>query len=250
MINRVLERLRKRQQGIGYTRLVLYAGVWLVRKLSLGLVEFDYRYLLMQPVPERSLLRGRTPGGFTMAVLAGDALLAADARDHDAAFSREPRDHARFLRRVQRGDVCFAAMRDERAEGVLWLTFETFDESDVKAVFRVHPAHGMAWDSNLYIMPDARGGFIFALLWDAANAWLRERGYRWVATQTSAFNGPSLQAHQRMGSRRIGWMLYVLIGRWQVTSSSLRPRLDLRAPRAPALVYTIPLPPPAADASA
>ncbi|MEQ8496921.1 MAG: hypothetical protein RLW42_22105, partial [Gammaproteobacteria bacterium] len=160
----------------------------------------------------------------------------------DAAFSREPRDPARFLRRVQRGDVCFAAMRGGRAEGVLWLSFEDFDESDVKAVFRVHPAHGMAWDSNLYIMPDARGGFIFALLWDAANAWLREHGYRWVATQTSAFNGASLQAHQRMGSRRIGWMLYLLLGRWQVTFSSLTPRFDLRAPQDAARIYTIPLP--------
>ena len=100
----------------------------------------------------------------------------------------------------------------------------------------------MAWDSNLYILESARGGLLFAALWDGANAVLRERGYRWVATQTSAFNGPSLQAHKRMGARRIGRMLYACIGPFQVTISSLRPHLALTGPSGKAPIYVVPVP--------
>jgi hypothetical protein len=212
MFKKIRDRLRTRRQGIGSLMLVLYGCLWLLRKLSAGTVEIDYRYILIQAVPGQPLLKGRLRGNIEIHVLEGAALRLENDRDRDAAFSRPPRDESRFLRRVERGDICIAAKRGDSAEGVLWLSFDTFDESDVKAHFVVSPAHGMAWDSNLYIMERSRGGFIFAALWDGANAVLREKDYRWVATQTSAFNGPSLQAHKRMGARRIGRIAYASLG--------------------------------------
>ena len=240
MLESLKARIRKRRQGIGMPRLLLYVFVYLLRKASFGTVGLDYRYILIQPVADEPLLRGRALRGIEMRTLTGADLRRAYEEDEGGAFSREPRDDARFYRRADRGDVCFAAYRGSRAEGVLWLSFGRYDEPDVKADFLVRPAFGMAWDSNLYIVDDARGGMLFAALWDAANAWLRQHGFHCIATQTSAFNGPSLQAHSRMGARRIARMIYFLCGPLHLTLTSLRPRVALLGPKASSPVYEIP----------
>jgi hypothetical protein len=244
MFDRVLERIRKRRRGIGTLRLSLYALVWLLRTLTAGVMQIHYRYVLIQPVPREPLLPGGPRGTLEIHVLSGETLRRENQRDRNGAFSRPPRDEERFRRRVERGDVCIAAIRRERVEGVLWLSFDTFDESGVTANFVVSPERGIAWDSNLYIVEDARGGLLFAALWDGANALLRERGYRWVATQTSAFNGPSLQAHTRMGSRRIGRIVYLCVDSFQVTLSDLRPRLALAIAGDEGPTFVIPAPVP------
>mgnify|MGYP000063650791 CR=1 FL=1 len=164
MLQTIKARIRKRRQGISSVCFVLYFVVYLVRKLSFGAVELDYRYILVQPVAREPLLRGRPLRGIEMRTLKGIALERAYEADVGGAFSREPRDDERFYRRARRGDVCFAAYRGDRAEGVLWLSFGQYDEPDVKADFLVRPERGMAWDSNLYIVDDARGGMLFAAL--------------------------------------------------------------------------------------
>jgi hypothetical protein len=244
MVKRILDRLRKRHQGIGYAKLVLYGFFWLIRTLSAGKVDIHYRYILMQSVPEEPLLKGRSPGPVEIHRLDGAEVLSRFDSDRDGAFSRAPRDRGRIERRIARGDVCIAATRASRTVGVLWLTFTTFDETEVKALFVVGPGTGMAWDSNLFIVEDARAGLIFVALWDSANEFLREKAYRWCATQTAAFNGPSLQAHGRLGARRIGRIVYVLLGPMQVTFSSLRPHFHVSGASGRAPVFVIP--PPAA----
>ena len=224
--------------------LAVYGFVWLVRKVTAGVVDIHYRYILIQGVPKEPLLKGRFQGAVDVRPLEGADLLREYEHDHDGAFSRPPVDHARIRRRVERGDVCIAAQRSSRTLGVLWLSFETFDETEVKALFVVSPAAGMAWDSNLFIVEDARAGSLFVALWDGANQVLRDKGYRWSATQTSAFNGPSLQAHKRLGAYRIGRIVYVLIGSAQITFSTLRPHVHLAGPSGKGPVFVIP--PPAA----
>src|SRR5687767_15027580 len=204
--------------------LSLYGVVWLVRKLSVGLIDIHYRYILLQAVPAESLWKRRLDGTVLVHRLAGAELLREFDRDTDGAFRRPPLDRVRLQRRVERGDICIAAKHGSRTVGVLFLTFDAFDETEVNALFVVSPQAGMAWDSNLFIVEDARNGLIFVALWDEANAVLREKGYRWSATQTAAFNGPSLQADKRLGATRIGRIVYLLIGRWQVTCSTLAPR--------------------------
>jgi len=214
--------------------------------VSAGTIDLHYRYIHLQPVRSEPLLKSRAQGVTTVRALEGAELLLEFDRDQTGAFSRPPRDLPRFARRVGRGDVCIAVTRSSRTEGVLWLTFGTFDETGVKADFVVSPQDGIAWASNIYIVDGARGGLIFVGLWDGADAVLRERGYRWTASQTSAFNGPSLQSHERLGALPIGRILYALIGPLQITLSSLRPHWHVASPsgRGPSFVIR-----PPADAS-
>ena len=219
----IIARIRTRHQGISRVRVFLYGIVWLVRKMSFGLIRIEWRIIQAQPVVSPKLKK--RPSKYQMKVLMGESLIEADRLDEGGAFSREPRDAKRFLRRVKRGDICVAAFDGQRSLGVLWLSTSDFDESDFKTVFSVRSSKKLAWDSNLYIVDDARGGFLFLQLWDRANEYLRQQGFEWVASQASAFNGPSLAAHKRMNSRRLGWLVVFLVGRRQINISSLAPRL-------------------------
>ena len=243
MLRKTLDRLRKRHQGIGYWRLGLYGWAWLLRTVSAGAVELHYRYVLLQEVPGEPLLKGRSRGLPEVRVLEGAELLREFDRDVDGAFSRPPRDRPRVQMRVERGDICIAAARSARTVGVLWLSFGTFEETAVNCRFVVNPSDRVAWDSNLFIVEEARGGLIFVALWDGANAVLRERGYGWTATETSAFNGPSLQAHERLGAYRIGRIVHLCLGSLQVTFSSLHPHFHIAGPSAEGPVFLIPPPP-------
>jgi hypothetical protein len=241
MLRKTLDRVRKRRQGIGISRLVLYGVVWLLRTLSAGAVDIHYRYVHLQKVRTEPLLKGRARRS-NVRTLQGAELMREFERDQVGVFDRPPSDFPRFKRRVERGDICIAVTRSSKTAGVLWLTFGPFDETGVKAVFDVSPSDRMAWASNIFIVDDARGGLMFAELWDGADAVLRERGFRWTADQTSAFNGPALQAHERLGAFRIGRIVYVLLGSAQITVSSLRPHFHVSGPSGKGPVFVIPPP--------
>ncbi len=245
MFSKTADRLRKRHQGIGVGALVAYAFVWLARKLSAGAVDIHYWHITLQPVRSEPLLKRRAATSRVRALHGADLLREFD-RDHEGAFSRPPRDLSRFKRRVDRGDICIAVTSASKPEGVLWLSFEPFDETAVKALFVVSPKDGMAWASDIFIVDDARGGLIFAELWDGADAVLREKGFRWTASGTSAFNGASLRAHERLGAYRIGRIVYLRLGSLQITFSSLRPHFHVATASGKAPVFVIP---PVAEAS-
>jgi hypothetical protein len=71
---------------------------------------------------------------------------------------------------------------------------------------------------------------------------MQARGVRWSISQVNAFNVESMRAHQRLGARRIGWALFVLLGslQWTLTSRGRMtcrrveqgpyPVIDVRAP--------------------
>ena len=158
MLRKTLDRVRKRRQGIGTSRLVLYGFVWLLRKLSAGAVDIHYCYVHLQEVRTEPLLRNRARGRSSVRTLQGTELLLEFDRDQVGVFNRPPSDFPRFKRRVERGDICIAVTRPSKTVGVLWLTFEAFDETGVKAVFVVSPSDRMAWASNIFIVDDARGG--------------------------------------------------------------------------------------------
>jgi len=96
----------------------------------------------------------------------------------------------------------------------------------------------------VYVDPAFRMGRLFARLWDTANRYLRERGVDWSLSRISAFNPESLQAHARLGLRRLGSATFVCAGRVQLAvltmppfvhlslSPASRPTVRLRAPDA------------------
>jgi GNAT superfamily N-acetyltransferase len=188
-------------------------------------------FLVQQPVQERLLLPDHLRGGVSVRVLtAADTEIAS-------ALSRAEELGAR----LRRGDTCLAAFRDGRLVGYLWLCFCPFEDDETHCRFAPLQGAGGAWDYDLSVAPESRGGGAFAALWDAAWEVLRREGYSWTASRVSAFNDRSLRAHRRIGAVATGTLLVLRAGHAAAILSSLRPVLRLAGGRAaPATIVVHP----------
>jgi hypothetical protein len=179
-----------------------------------------------QPVPERRLLPARS-GSITIRPLeAGDAELAQVPRDPDLVAAR-----------LANGDICLGAVKQGRLAGYMWISIGAYEEDEVRARFDPRPEGRAAWDYDIFIMPEERGGVLFVRLWDAAYELLRARGYRWSLSRISSFNLASRASQARMGARPIGWGMFLILFNHQLTICSMAPHLHYSPPgrRGPAL---------------
>lgn len=176
-----------------------------------------FRYVLVaQPVPERSLLNPRRGASMTVREVAPD----------DPAMEAMPLSAEVVAYRSGQGAHCLGLFRGEEMIGCLWLCLGAYDEDEVRCRFEPSPASQAAWDFDVFLLPEHRGGVGFVRLWDAGNAFLRERGRLWSCSRISAFNRASILAHQRMGAQRLGTATFLRFGPCQVMFSSLAPYLS------------------------
>ena len=105
----------------------------------------------------------------------------------------------------------------------LWLCSGGYDEDEVRCRFLPEPAETTVWDFDVYVMPAFRASFAFPALWDAVNAYLRERGIRWTLSRISAFNLTSASSHESLGARDVGRAKFLRLGRLQIGTSTLCP---------------------------
>jgi hypothetical protein len=194
----------------------LYLLARLLRRLLPGharLVKYVY---WAQPVPAEPLMSTRR-AAVTIRLL----------RPGDAELSQIPRDARRIDLRFANGDLCLGAVRGERLAGYMWLSTGPYEEDEVRARFEPAPEGRAAWDYDIFLLPEERGGLTFARLWDAAYGLLRERGYGWCISRISAFNLASSASQARMGARRLGWGIFIVLFRYQLMLSSITPFLHL-----------------------
>lgn len=170
---------------------------------------FKY-YFMAQPVPRAPVRASRSSGIVVSELTRGDPRLAQMNRTRDE-----------LARRFDGAARCFAACQGDTLAGFLWFTERQYEEDEVRCTFRVHPDDRAVWDLDVHIEPRYRLGRTFALLWEAAFAAMRARGVRWSISRVSAFKSESMRAHQRLGARPTGWMVFVLLGSIQFTLDSL-----------------------------
>jgi hypothetical protein len=198
-----------------------------------------HRYeFVAQPVAPRPLLSGARGRSIEVRPVAAD----------DPALRQMPLTPDVIARRAGQGAVCFGAFKGEEMLGCLWLCLGPYEEDEVRCRFVPSPAGRACWDFDVYLRPEHRLGLGFARLWDAANAYLRERGIEWSVSRISAFNPRSLAAHSRLGIRRLGSAVFFRLGRVQLTLSSLPPKahFSLGPNRIP--VFMLDASPPAGEA--
>jgi GNAT superfamily N-acetyltransferase len=141
-------------------------------------------------------------------------------------LTQAPRPAAVIADRYAQGALCFAAIREERLAGFLWLCPRRYREDDVRCTF-VLPASGAAWwDFDIWIPPDQRNGVIFAKLWNSACEHLRDVGASWTCSRITRQNVASIEAHRRLGAVVIGHAFFVQGRHWQLTLAR-SPRIDL-----------------------
>src|SRR4030095_13510220 len=103
-------------------------------------------------------------------------------------------------------------------------------EDVVRARYEPVPERRAAWDYDIFLVPEERGGLLFVRLWDAAYALLRARGFRWSLSRISAFNLVSSASQERMGARRLGWSVFLVLFRCQLMVSSVAPFVHFALP--------------------
>jgi len=188
-----------------------------------------YRYeLVAQAVAERPRLGARR----------GASIETRRLGPGDPALAELPLDDAVLAARFAQGAVCLGAFKGGRTIGCLWFVPGAYEEDEVRC--RFVPEGAAAWDFDLYLAPEVRGGLGFARLWDAADAAYREAGIGWSMSRISRFNAASLAAHKRAGARRLGRATYVVLGPLQIMVATLPPYLHLGVRSRPVLRLVAP----------
>ncbi len=212
----MIKTLRSLAQELGPTNAACYIASRILVRLG-GSLRL-YRYILaVQPVPARPLLPARR----------GRSVIVHLVEPGDPALSAMPLTPEVLAYRFRQGAVCLGAFRDAEMIGCLWLCLGPYNEDEVRCRFVPLPVGSASWDFDVYVAPAYRTGMVFALLWDAANAYLRERGIHWSFSRTSAYNLTSLASHRRLGARMLGSATYLCAGSWQLMVCTRGPWLHL-----------------------
>jgi hypothetical protein len=129
--------------------------------------------------------------------------------------------------RFEQSAICLAAFSAEELIGYLWLALDGFEEDEVRVRFQPMPADATAFDFDVYIFPEYRGGLAFAALWDATNKFLASRGIQFTCSRVSRYNSRSIESHNRLGATTIGHAVFFCGSKRQFMISTLRPFLHL-----------------------
>lgn len=201
---------RRRLRTLGVGNVSLLALKRVLARASLGRAQlFKYR-LVAQPVPADRWLSPRRGADIDVRLLAADAPELASL----------PRPSSVIAARFRQGAECLCASRGGEAVGFLWYTVGDYHEDEVRCRFSPRPREITAWDFDVYVDPAHRLGPAFLRLWDEANQRLREQGVRWSLSRIDAFNAASMHAHRRMGAVAVGTLVFLVLGRLQLTMGS------------------------------
>ncbi|NUZ05186.1 GNAT family N-acetyltransferase [Piscinibacter koreensis] len=218
--------------GVGAGSVYLLDRV--LRKISHRCGVYLYE-LVVQPIGDKPLLPPRLSKNIRFHEIA----------EHDADMQRLLARPEIKVSRFAQGAVCLGVYRLDVLIGHVWFCFGRYEEDEVRCDFRL-PAPGDAWDFDLYVFPEHRMGIGFMAVWDAAFAYLRERGVARSFSRVNRFNLASRRAHARLGSRPVGSALFVKLGHTELTLSSAAPFVGLTRRRR--LALQVPNPGPAAAA--
>ncbi len=202
-------------RGIGLTNALLYVINRLLQKFS-SACSLDSYYLVAQPVSAKPLLAPHRGKAITVRL--------ASPGDEALAFVQRPIDE--IERRFAGPGVCFVAEREGQLVGFLWLILGSYQEPSDRCTFYIDSRHA-AWDLDVYVAPEFRLSPVFALLWTAANAWMRARDISWTLSRVSCFNERSLRSHGRLGLVKLGRLTIARFGPAQITLSSVKPYVSL-----------------------
>lgn len=212
-----LQRIKRNFAELGPKDGLLYLTSRCLEALSRGRARIIRYYFVAQPVPAAGARSVRAnPRHPVTPTAPGDPVVAAF-----------PRPQTVIANRFHNGDLCLTAHADGRFAGFLWLARNAYDEDEVRCRYELAVPAQSAWDYDVYVEPDFRIGRTFMRLWDAANQHLAADGVRWSFSRISAFNPVSMQAHGRLGIRRLVTATFLCLGPLQIAVTNTRPRLHL-----------------------
>lgn len=201
---------------LGLLNTALYSVDRLFVGLKTGIRLFRY-YLVAQPVPPET----DQPVGRAW------SMTIREINRSDRALTAIPVTPEVLDYRFSQAATCLGAFKGEELVAYLWLCLGPYEEDEVRCRFVPGPKGKVAWDFDVYVMPEHRLSRAFAFLWREANAYLRARGIAWTISRISAFNPGSLASHRRMGASRLGSAIFVRRKNLQLLIANVKPYICL-----------------------
>lgn len=212
-----LQRIARNFTQLGWIEAIHYFVARAASRLTGRRVRIVRYHLVAQPVPVNALATCRPSEKNPVEFVNANDPIAAEF----------PRPAHVISRRYVNGDQCVVARVGERFAGFLWLARGHYDEDMVRCRYALAAPDESAWDYDVYVAPDFRSGRTFARLWDTANAHLRANGVRWSYSRIEAVNPGSLNAHRRLGIRKLFSATFICLGPLQLTVAGAAPFLHL-----------------------
>jgi hypothetical protein len=181
-----------------------------------GRWRFVKYYLVAQPVPAVRYLK-RQAGAVTIERI----------NPRHPLVKQFPRPATVLAKRFADGGVCFAASKQGKFAGFIWLQHDLYEEDEVRCDFCPAPAEKAVWDYDVHVEPEFRMGRTFLRLWDVAHDYLRDRGITWTVSRISAFNSESLASHRGLGASRLAIAIFLCMGNAQAALFSIPPWVHL-----------------------
>ncbi|MGG7054091.1 hypothetical protein [Nitrosomonas sp. ANs5] len=217
-MNQMFYRIKKTSSELGTKDTLLYIFDRLLYQISFKKLILHKYYITQQPVSQDCLVpvdKGR------------DIEIVQIGPDHPL-LQQMDRPFSVLQKRFANGGHCFSACKSEQFSGNLWLNFDKYQEDEVRCTYILQPKGRAAWDYDVFVLPKYRFSYVFAKLWDEANKVMRQRGIEHVYSRINYYNITSLQAHKRLGSRIIGSLFFINLGRFQCAISlQFKPKLTL-----------------------
>lgn len=145
---------------------------------------------------------------------------------HELAASF-PRPPAVIAQRYRDGADCIGATVGGDFAGFIWWQRGRYEEDEVRCSYVLDDPARCVWDFDVYVEPRFRLGRTLARLWAAVDGELAADGVAWSFSRISTFNQASLAAHARMGTVERCRVLFVRIGRLQLSLLPGSPRLHV-----------------------
>jgi hypothetical protein len=229
-----LNSFKQAVRRLGIANGTLWATARWVAVVSSGRWQIHRYYFVAQPVPDKLQVATGRATGVAIRLIEPD----------DPLVEQFPRPRHVIVKRFGMNAHCLAAEKDGTFAGFIWLKESEYPEDEVRCVYRLDPVGNAVWDFDVHIEPAFRYGRTFIRLWEAANAWMRERNYRWTMSRISAFNPDSLAAHRRLGTVRVGSAVFLRTGRIQIAVLDRAPFVHIgwRADQIPCLLLRVPVP--------
>jgi hypothetical protein len=174
-------------------------------------------HIMVQPITDEPLLPERFTRRLEMReIKRGDpevALMPARPDIKEARFARNA--------------VCLGAYRDGKLIGYVWFSHGCYEEDEARCAYLLAPERETVFDYDLYILPEHRMGLALAGIWHGASTYLRRRGIRYSFSRITQFNLASRRAHERLGGKAVGNVLFFQVGPVQLMAGTIWPFLHL-----------------------
>jgi len=129
--------------------------------------------------------------------------------------------------RFNQNAVCFLVIKNNEPCGYMWLIRKKYSEDVVFCDFFMSPE--VAWDFDVFILNKYRLTPAFAVLWDYAFDYLRNKKVKWVYSRISSINRSSVAVHRKFGGFILGDLLFVKIGSKQLCFDPIKHKISLHS---------------------